>query len=908
MLTLFGRICTDPMVMTYSQPLPARPRAVSQPAAMIPMAKLAPLMQRAAEVRRDRITDRLASMGATKLVLVHAPAGFGKTTAMVQIRDALHGRGFATAWLTLDAADNDIPRFLAGLSAMVEQIGLEGNATGRDPLSLLTAERAPYALFFDDFEAIREGGVLGLVRELLEHLPHNAQIVIGSRNQPDLGVSRLRTRGQLVELDAGALRFSPDEVAEFFQLRGLALSLDVIDCAIRKTEGWVGALWLLSLALGHSAPPSDIIARLSVSESGVAEYLTDEVLARQDPKVRRFLLQSSVLHHLNGPVCQALLPDMDCDAMLRHLHRSNVFLVPSESTPGLFRYHSLFAEFLRRQLQREYPDDVTRLHLAASGWYESQQRPVPAIDHAIAGSDYVHALDLLEGHAYSLLEQGRMRLLNRWFTTIPTEMLKERQQLHVIAVWARCFSMGPWAAMTSLQQSGDENSDDQQVQAHVLALRPALMVMMDRYDDAHDAARRGLTRLPTGNAFADGVLLNVMAHILSVIGDSQEVHRFLDDARRAQVNGAFNRMYTETVEGMLDLREGRLREATARFRMAVTASPGATAYSYSQGNAWAGVPYVDALYEANDLMNAERLLNVYLPLARDVGLPDHMIISYRLRARLAFLRGDVDAAFHALTELEYVGHQRKLRRVTASAKLERSRLLVLQGHAAAASDELQRSVALDVLRAGQRPAHDIDDSFIGQMRIDLHFGDPSALVEPLEIEWRKAEHSGWQHRALKLRLLLALAALRGGDAGRACDMAIALLQEACREGFVRLILDEGPIVAPLVRRVQGIFARSDQDPILREYVLRLADLFGPPGLTEEPGAGPSMARLPEQLTRKEVRVLQLLAEGYSNNAIAEKLFVSESTVRTHLRNMNAKLNSSNRTQAVAVARRLGIVQ
>ena len=367
-------------------------------------------------------------------------------------------------------------------------------------------------------------------------------------------------------------------------------------------------------------------------------------------------------------------------------------------------------------------------------------------------------------------------------------------------------------------------------------------------------------------------------------------------------------MYTETVEGMLDLREGRLRHATARFRMAVTASPGAAAYNYSQGNAWAGVPYVSVLYEANDLVTAERLLNVYLPLARDVGLPDHMISSHRLRARLAFLRGDVDTAFLTLTELEYLGHQRQLRRVTASAKLERSRLLALQGHAAAARDELARSVALDILRADQRPAQDVEDSFIGQMRIDLQFGDPGALVQPLETEWRKARQSGRHHRALKLRLLLAIALLRSGDIGRAMDEARPLLQEACREGFVRLLLDEGPIVAPLLRRIQSFLAEPVQDPILQEYVQRLANLLGPAGLEEGPNPGEPVARPAEPLTRKEIRVLQLLAEGYSNSAMAEKLFVSDSTVRTHLRNINAKLNSCSRTQAVAIARRLGVIR
>lgn len=896
------------MITPSPQPFQILPRPDRQRAVVIPLAKLAPPVHRTAEVRRIRITDRLTGTGPIKLVLVHAPAGFGKTTAMVQIREALEARNVATAWLTLDAADNDTPRFLASLSAAIDQLGFEHIGAAQDPLSLLAIGQTPCALFLDDFEVIREPGVLGLIRELVEHLPHNGQVVIGSRNQPNLGLSRLRARGQLAELETEALRFSPSEAADFFRLRGFELSLEAVDRALQETEGWAAALWLLSLTLQRSSPSSDAIARLSTSESGIAEYLTDEVLSRQEPAVRDFLLRSSILHHLSTPVCQALLPHIDCDAMLQSLHRRNIFLVPLEGTPGLFRYHSLFAEFLRHQLRREYPDEVARLHLAASGWYESQQRPVPAIDHAIAGGDYPHALYLLEHHGHHLLEEGRMRLLNRWFTAIPHEMLRKRQQLYVIAVWARCFSLGPWTAMKLLQQSGCQDSDDRQVQDHVLALRPVLMVMLDRYQEAHEAGRCGLARLPTANAFIDGVLLNVMAHIVSVIGERHEAVHLLDDARRAQPNGAFNRMYAETGEGNLDLREGRLRQAMARFRMAVTASPGAMAYNYSQGNAWAGVPYVSVLYETNDLVTAERLLNVYLPLVRDVGLPDHMISSHRLRARLAFLRGDVDTAFLTLIELEYFGHQRQLRRVTASAKLERSRLLALQGHAAAALDELERSVALDALRDDLRPALDVEDSFIGRMRIDLQFGDPEALIEPLETEWRAAQKSGRRHRALKLRLLLAIAALRRADVSRAVSEAHPLLMEACREGFVRLLLDEGPIVAPLLRRMQSFLAESVRDPILLEYVHRLVDLLGSVGAEESHNRGESTAGPAEPLTRKEIRILQLLAEGYSNSTMAEKLFISDSTVRTHLRNISAKLNSRSRTQAVAIARRLGIIQ
>ena len=890
---------------------------VSQPpprvhTVIIPATKLAPSVQRAAEVRRERLSEMLARAASVKLVLVRAPAGFGKTMAMVQLRESLEQSGVATAWLTLDRADNDVTRFLAALTAALAQLGLEPfPGTGPDVLSELSAQQSAFALFLDDFEVIREGGVMGLVRELVEHLPRNSHLIIGTRSLPDLGLGRLRARGQLLELDTDALRFTNTEAAEFFKLRGSELSLEALDRAQDKTEGWVAALWLLSLALQRHGTPSDVVARLTASDRDVADYLTEEVLGQQEPAARDFLLRTSVLRHLSMSVCQALVPNVNCAEMLGRLEHGNVFLIPVEGAPDLYRYHSLFADFLRKVLAREQPHEILRLHLAASGWYESQGRPVPAIDHAIEGGDAPLALELLQQHAHTLLEQGRMRLLDRWFTAIPAELLRQQPLLQVIAVWARCFSQGPWTAMTWLQASGCEQSSDPRVQAHVRALLPVLFGMMDRYEEAYAAGRESVASLPSGNAFIDSVTLNAMAHIVSVAGERKEAHRFLEDARRSPGSGAFNRMYTETVGGMLDLREGRLRQATARFRMAISSSSTTATYNYTHGNAWAGVQYAGVVYEANDLVTAERLLNVYLPLARDVGLPDHMISSYRMRSRIAFQHGEVDTALQLITELEYLGRERQLPRVTASAKLERSRLFALQGHGVAAREELADaadSAAWESVRQQHRPAQDVDDVFITGVRIELQFGQASTPVGPLEAEIRRAQNMEWRHRELKLRLLLSLAHLRSGDVGRSVDAATPMLHEASREGFVRLLLDEGPIVAPLLWRVQALSREDAQDPILRDYMHRMIDLIGPAAPEEEAGSTAGAEALADPLTRKEIRILQLLAEGYSNTAMAEKLFVSESTVRTHLRNINTKLNCHSRTQAVAMARRFGLLR
>ncbi len=895
--------------------------------------KLNPPAFVATQVPRTAISEEIAA-ATVKLVLVRAPAGFGKTTAMAQIRERMDAQGIATAWLTLDRADNDVSRFLNCLAEAVQRIGVDEPASHApfDAVAALAAHDSPFTLFLDDFEVVQEPAVLGLVRELVEHLPRRGQIVIGSRSLPDLGLGRLRARGQLIEIDTDRLRFTLEETSAFIGLRQAhaphaaaqppqALPADMLSQLHRKTEGWVAAIWLASMALERHGIETGFIERFSGSDRAVADYLAEDVLAHQPPEIRDFLLRTSILRQLDASVCQALSPRGDSAVILEQLAAANLFLTPVSGDAGgevrAWRYHSLFADFLRAQLAHERPDELARLHLAASGWYESHGRPVPAIDHAIEGGDHPHALTLLDSYAEQFLEQGRMRMLARWFSAIPEHQLREHPFLQLIALWATCFTHGPWDAMRLLEQSGCLDSPIPEVRANAHTLIPLLLAMEDQHDAAYEAGRESLARMPTGLAFAEGVLLNAMAHILAVRGDQREAQRLLEAARREQGNSTFNRMYTESLAGLFDLTEGRLRQATARLRMAVD-STHAVSYNHSHGNAWAGVLYAGAVYETNQLVQAEHLLNVYLPLARDVGLPDHMILSHVMRSRIAFHAGDIDAAFQALTELEYLGHHRQLPRVVAGAKLERAHMLLLQGNGPASRDELQRADDPELWERERRqrlPAHDLDYLALAKARWDIAFGDARAALTVLDAELHAAVAANRNRRALKLRVLRALALQRAGDLATAIEEIGAVLQTASQEGFVRLILDEGPSVGTLVHRYAAAMQQDASavapvlrsDPILADYLQRLLQVLGPPPSPIDAEA-PSGDAAKEPLTRKEIRVLQLLAEGYSNNAMGEKLFVSESTVRTHLRNINMKLGAKRRTEAVAIARKLGVIR
>ncbi|MDM0071412.1 LuxR C-terminal-related transcriptional regulator [Variovorax sp. J31P207] len=890
--------------------LPAMP----QTSFRIVETKLTPPAVAVTHVLRTEISEQIAA-ATVKLVLVRAPAGFGKTTAMAQSRQRMEADGVATAWLTLERTDNDLSCFLLYLGEAVQRLGIDEPPANApfDAVAALAAHDSPFALFLDDFEAVQEPAVLGLVREVIDHLPRCGRIVIGSRSLPGLGVGRLRARGQLMELDTDRLRFNVEETSAFFGKRAnQALPTDMLTQLHRKTEGWVAAIWLASMALERHGLETGFVERFSGSDRAVADYLAEDVLALQPREIQDFLLRTSILRQFDASACQMLNPRVDCAAILDQLAASNLFITPVAGDVPAWRYHSLFADFLRARLARELPDEVARLHLAASGWYELQGRPVPAIDHAIEGGDHPHALTLLDSSAEEFLEQGRTRMLSRWFSAIPEHQLRDYPFLQLIALWAACLTYGPLDAMKKLERSGCAESSIPEVRASAHALTPLLLAMQDRFNEAYEAGRESLARLPTGLPFADSTLLNAMAHIISVVGDQHESQRLLDAARGNQGSSTFNRMYTESLEGMLDLRSGRLRQATARFRMAVDTTH-AVSYNHSHGNAWAGVLYADVVYETNQLLQADHLLNVYLPLARDVGLPDHMILSHVMRSRIAFYTGDIDAAFQALTELENLGHNRQLPRVVAGAKLERSRVLLLQGNSAASRDELASAgdPALWERERRQRlPAHDLEYLALARARWEISFGDPRAALTILNAELHAAQATARNRRVLKLRVLHALALQRTGDMGAAIEGIGVVLQTASQEGFIRLILDEGPAVGPLVQRyataAQQAATYARGDPILTEYLQRLLQVLGPLAMPNVDALTGETSK--EPLTRKELRVLQLLAEGYSNNAMADKLFVSDSTVRTHLRSINMKLDAKSRTQAVAIARKFSLIR
>ncbi|MGH8786893.1 MAG: LuxR C-terminal-related transcriptional regulator [Cupriavidus necator] len=889
----------------------------------LPSVKLSPPAADARHVLRELAIESILQSGAVRLVLLEAPAGFGKSTLMAQARRRLIEQSIATAWLNVDAADNDIARFVTSIHAALDQLEPEPEDSEHSTYAVSQSENVvdrlstidfPFVVFIDEFETIRSEAVLSLIEQLVDRLPRGGKFVIGTRVTQCLRLGRLRATGQLRELDTRDLRFTLDETRRFFSQRSQQ-ALSDLDLSLlhAKTEGWAAALWLTALTLERNARQRDVILNFSGPETGLAAYLAEEVLAKQPKEWQVFLLRTSILTEVSVDLCQALVPDADSSSMLNELSAAHVFLAPVEGQSGTWRYHSLFADFLRSELQRVAGGELPRLHKAAADAYRIQGRQVRAIEHLLLGGQFEEATVLMQEHATSLLTKGRFGLLTRWFDLLPAAALNDSPLLQVIKAWAIDYTRGPRAAKAQLDSLGPEVAEDAEAGAHLAALRVTLLNQMDRWEEAYAAGRKALTALPSPSPFADTSLVTVVASAATVLGLFDESRRMLDRARQRlpMERSSFHRMYAECVEGITDLLGGRLRQAQARFRLALQTSQAASDRAL-HGNAWAGMLYAVSVYECGDIEHARQLLLVYLPLAQEAWLSDHTILGYLLLSRIEFRRGNVDQALDSLLRLEYLGQERALPRFEVAARLERARILLRQGHCAAAQDELVRaaeSPALHGISMRRHLAHDWDDLQIGQAQWELSCGDRKKARAQLEGLLNNTRSHGLERRRLKLDLLLAMASFLEGDKDGAVAACIPVLRAGFTEGAASVFVDEGAIALCLVREVLAA-TPAHVDPMFADYLQTLMASFGSLVQSEalyfmqdQATAGPA-----EALTPKEIQLLGLVAEGYSNKALAEKLSVSVNTISTHLYNINAKLATRSRTQAVALGRRYGLIK
>ena len=887
-------------------------------------------------VPRPRLSERLSRTTPPRLTLVSAPPGFGKTTLLTAWLDVARTAERPVAWVSLDEGERRPDSFwtyvLSALDAAAPGVASAALpllqaahpaietvlATVLNELSVLPTG---LDLILDDYHLADGPEIATDVAFFLEHLPEQVHLVISTRADPDLPLARLRARGELVEIRARDLRFTRDEATAYLnEVIGLHLDASTIAALESRTEGWIAALQLAALSLQGHEDAAGFVAGFAGDDRYVVDYLVDEVLARQTDAVRRFLLQTSVLDRLSGSLCDAVTGKSDSRTVLEMLDRSNLFVIPLDDSRQWYRYHHLFADVLRTHLADERPDEVAELHRRAGEWYDAAGEPVAAVQHLLAAGDNAHAADLVELAIPALRRDRQEATIRRWLDDIPPEVTRVRPVLAVGFI-AALMAGGEFDKVESRVDDVERLLDAADGE------QPPEMIVVDtaelaRLPGALETYRAGLA-LVRGEPSATVVHHAERAIARASDGDHVVV------AAAAALSGlaswrsgdlaAAHRGYSTAVEGLrraghlsdvlgcsitladIEITHGRLGAAWRTYHdgLALAVQEPATVM---RGTPDMLVGLSQIAFERNDLETAEDHLSRAEELGEHTGLPQ---LPYRLRvgrAQLCAAAGDLAGAVTLLEEAErvYVGDfSPDVRPVPAM----RARLLVGLGrHTDALEWAQDRGLTADDDVSYVREYEHLTLARIlmsprNPQRSQSGRGAADQLLKRLRVA---AEAGGRVGTLIEILALQALAHDAEPGAG-AKGGALVPLEDALRlaepEGYVRTFVGEGARMAALLGALNSQHESWS-------YPRHLLDAFEQVGGTSAATAGEALA---QQLSARELDVLRLLSTDLDGPAIARELFVSLNTVRTHTKNIYAKLGVNSRRTAVSKAAELGLL-
>ena len=838
---------------------------------------------------------------------------------------AAQGAERSTAWVSLEPADNEpttfwayvvaaVARVLPGVGDAARDLLADGQARADRAIAALVNDLATVSgdlvIVLDDVHVIESPEIGDGLAFLLDHLPPQVHLVILTRSDPPLPLARMRARGELVEVRAADLRFTTDEAAAYLNDQmGFALAGAEVDTLEARTEGWIAALQLAAISMRGREDVASFIASFAGDDRYVVDYLADEVLERQPEAIRDFLLRTAVLDRFTGPLCDAVTAGTGGSAMLESLERANLFLVPLDDQRRWYRYHHLFADLLRTRLLDQHPDDVAEIHRRASAWWEAHGEPAEAIGHALAAGDVDRAADLVELEVRRLLRGRHELTIRRWLDALPDRVYEVRPVLadthggvllatgQTDGVDRRLAQAERWLDAIGSDDAEATAAGDGMIAADLEALRrlpgsvalhrAGLAWMQGDLPGAIVHARRALEVARAGSVEAGGAAA-ILGLVSWTAGDLAAAHAAWSEAIAALATAGHHADVLGCSISLADIEivQGRLHDARRTYERGLRRSAD-HGEPVLRGAADMHVGLAELFLEWNDLAAVRRHLDAAAELGEAMGLPQH---PYRWRvARAGLLRqqGDDDGALALLDEAErvYDGDLSPDVRPIAST---RARLWVATGrHAEALGWARERGLSTD-----DEPGYLREHEHITLARALLAQatagGSRVAAEEAARFLGRlleAAEAGGRGRSVVELLVLAALANRVAGDrdgTAASLDRALALAEP---EGYERLFLDEGPAMAELVAAAAR---RAPASP-----ASRLLDAFD-----DRPPAPARRQPLVEPLSERELEVLRLLASDLDGPEIAAELIVSLNTLRTHTKNIYAKLGVSSRRAAV----------
>ena len=877
-------------------------------------------------VTRPRLSERLRRGAESRLTLVSAPAGFGKTTLLAAWLCESEDR--CVAWVSLDPADSEPASFwtyvLTALHTAVPGVGSgarELSASSPLPTELvltmvvneLAAAPGEVWLVLDDYHMVDSHDVDDGMAFLLEHLPRHVHVVISTRADPDLPLSRWRVRGELVEIRAADLRFTSDEaVAYLNEVAGLGLAAEDVAALEERTEGWIAALQLAAVSMQGREDVGGFIARFAGNDRYIVDYLVEEVLAHQPDPVRGFLLQSAVLDRLTGPLCDAVTGHDDGSRMLVALERANLFLVPLDDRREWYRYHHLFAEVLRARLLSDQPEQVPLLHQRASRWYEFHDLGEDAVRHALAARDVDRAVHLMELALPTVRRNRQDAVLIGWLKALPDDAVRRSPVLSVISGWSLMVSGELDAAEPRFDDAERalagvpdgstphwaESEEVRTLPATIAIHRAALAQARGDVAGTAEHARRALDLAGPGDHLARGGAAGFLGLAAWSAGDvSSALSTFTQAVASLHAAGNLvDELSSTVVLADMWLAAGRPSKARQLYQrvMRLAAAQGEPT---PQGTADLHVGLSEIDREVGDLLSAKGHLETAAAFGERASTPHNRYRWFVAMGRVADAEGDPDRAVTLLDQAERLYLRGVLPEVRPIAAMK-ARIWITQGLLAdAAGWARDRGVS-----ATDDVGHlsEFDHLTLVRLHIARHRAHPDARAIDqaaglLDRLLDAAETSDRAGSLVEIRMLQALAHDAQGDRPRAREALGRALAEAPEpDGYARLFLDEGARMTALLRD-------AEHHGVAGDHARRLLG-FGAPESGHSPApssAGP--------LTDRELQVLRLLDSELTGPQIARELYVSHNTLRTHTKHIFAKLEVTTRRAAVRRARERGLL-
>jgi LuxR family maltose regulon positive regulatory protein len=873
-------------------------------------------------VPRPRLSERLDRGAETKLTLVSAPAGFGKTTLLTEW---LERSMYSAAWVSLDQADNHATSFwsyvVAALQTVEPQIGANAIALLQSlppapiegVLTLLLNELSAISnevvLVLDDYHVIDERDIHEGVVFLLEHLTPRLHLMIASRADPPLPLARLRGRGELVEIRAEDLRFTPDEAATYLKdMMGLDVTPSDVAALEARTEGWIAALQLAALSMQGRDDVAGFIAGFAGDDRYIVDYLVEEVLQRQPDNVRTFLHDTAILERLSGPLCDAVTGHHGGKAMLEALERANLFVVPLDDRRRWYRYHHLFADVLRARLLDGRPEHLPELHRRASAWYERNGEASEAIRHALAALDFSKAADLIELAAPALRRSRQEAALLGWLRALPAEMFRYRPVLSNVFA-GELLASGQFESVDAHLRAaerwlGPHGPDPSQIVSAGMVVvdegqfrrlpgavavhRAGHALVLGNLAMTVEHARRALELAPHDDHLGRGGAAALLGLAWWASGDLEPAHQSYAAGRASLQRVGHHADALGCTIALADIRiaQGRLREAMRTYEQALQfAAEQVTPVLRGTGDMHVGLSQLHR--ERNDLHAATQHLLTSQELGEHTGLPQN---PYRWRVAMARVReaqGDLDGALDLLQEAErlYVSDFfPNVRPVSAM----RARVWLAQGRLDEALEwtrERGLSVADDLSYLREFEHITLVRLLLARQAIPHAMGVLERLL-------RAADDGARTGSVIEILVLQALGYQMQDNIAAALEPLERALTLAEPEGYVRIFVDEGLAMADLLKA-------AAKRRIAPEYARHLLTALG-----NSENRTPVRQLLMEPLSERELDVLRLLGTDLDGPDIARQLVVSLSTLRTHTRSIYNKLGVNNRRAAVRRAEEL----